>query len=781
MFRSVSELAGLVRDGELTARELVEESLTAIDALQPQVNAFTHVAHESALATAAEIGAGDPRPFAGVPIAIKDNRPVAGMPMTMCSDLWGDFSPGMDAFLVRRLREAGFVIVGKTALPEMGILPTTESRRFGPTRNPWDLDRTPGGSSGGSAAAVAAGMVPIAHGNDGGGSTRIPAACCGLVGLKATRNRVSVGPFNGESPLTVDGVLTRTVAETASVLDILAGYELGDANWAPPPSESFAEAAARTPGRLRIAVTLSSPLADAALDPECARGATEVASLLGSLGHDVVEIESPWPTDDLVSDFTRLFGTQVSFATFLAAQVSGRDATADDVEPLTWAMYEHALQTRALDYLATQERLAGVSRAIIATLAGYDAVLTPALAQRPLRIGEVHGRGPDEWDHFRRSGLFTPYTALVNVTGLPAISLPVVHGADGLPVGSQLIGRAAAEGMLLALSAQLEAAQPWAERRAPRRRRRRRLARAEHGPHRPGSHPETLGVGGPAPREHRDVEQLGLVGGRERGRPPEQLDEGQAPPHDRLRDPDDRAVTVEGMQRCGDEAAVGERLRAGELVAGPERRLLGRAARQRGEDAVGHVLGPDRLERGPAGAGDEHHRQQRHPPQQREVGIADAVHERGREHRVLQAGVDHRALGDGLGPHQPRARARARPEGRDEHEPAHPLPLGGADQPPCRDPGELLDRAGRLVADHRRQVHDGVDASERVPVGEVVGEVAERDLDLDPLVAEAAGIADEAADRGRGGRQPPQQRHSDGSRRAGEKQHARSVPASGVS
>ena len=206
MFRSALELAGLVRAGELRATELVSECLGRIDELEPAINAFTYIAHDAALAEAASIDRGDQRPFAGVPIAIKDNRPVAGMPITMCSDLFGDFMAHHDAFLVRRLREAGFVIVGKTALPEMGILPTTESRRFGPTRNPWALDRTPGGSSGGSAAAVAAGMVPIGHGNDGGGSIRIPASCCGLVGLKASRGRVSVGPDGGQSFLTIDGV-----------------------------------------------------------------------------------------------------------------------------------------------------------------------------------------------------------------------------------------------------------------------------------------------------------------------------------------------------------------------------------------------------------------------------------------------------------------------------------------------------------------------------------------------------------------------------------------------
>ncbi|HWF36421.1 MAG TPA: amidase, partial [Solirubrobacteraceae bacterium] len=257
LFRSAGELARLVRAGEVSARELVAASLARIDETQPALNAFTHVAHESALAAAELIEPGDPRPFAGVPIAIKDNRPVAGMPLTMCSDLFGDFTPGHDSFSVRRLRDAGFVIVGKTTLPEMGILPTTEPRRFGPTRNPWAPDRTPGGSSGGSAAAVAAGLVPVGHGNDGGGSIRIPAACCGLVGLKPARGRVSAGPDAGQSFLVGDGVLTRTVADTVALLDVLAGYEPGDANWAPPPPAPFAELVAQPPQRMRIGLALN--------------------------------------------------------------------------------------------------------------------------------------------------------------------------------------------------------------------------------------------------------------------------------------------------------------------------------------------------------------------------------------------------------------------------------------------------------------------------------------------------------------------------------------------
>ena len=282
--RPALDLAALVRSGELSARELVQASLDRIDALQPHINAFTHVAHESALATADAIGSGDERPFAGVPIAIKDNRAVAGMPLTMCSDLFGDLVPRHDSFLVRRLRDAGFVIVGKTALPEMGILPTTESRRNGPTRNPWDLDRTPGGSSGGSAAAVAAGMVPIAHGNDGGGSIRIPAACCGLVGLKPARGRVSVGPESGESFLVCDHVLTRDVADSAAVLDVLAGYEPGDATWAPPPARPYADAASGEPGRLHIGLAVNPALDGAMLDPVNETATRDAAALLESLG-----------------------------------------------------------------------------------------------------------------------------------------------------------------------------------------------------------------------------------------------------------------------------------------------------------------------------------------------------------------------------------------------------------------------------------------------------------------------------------------------------------------
>ena len=465
--RKALELATLVRSGEVSARELVEASLRRIDALQATVGAFTHVAHDAALAVADEISAGDPRPFAGVPIAIKDNRAVSGMPVTMCSDLFADVVPRHDSFVVRRLRDAGFVIVGKTKLPEMGILPTTEPRRFGPARNPWDLGRTPGGSSGGSAAAVAAGMVPIAHGNDGGGSTRIPAACCGLVGLKAARGRISVGPEAGDSFLVSDGVLTRSVSDTVAVLDVLAGYELGDATWAPPQPVPFARAAQPPSTPLRVGLALNPPLEGATVDPVCEEAARNAAGLLESLGHRVEPITPPWSDLNLLPDFTRAFGPMVSLVTAIGGGLRGREPTEDDVEPLTWMLYERARTQDTLTYLTAEGRLKSVARSLVTFLDPFDIVVTPALARRPLTIGEVHGGGPDPWGNYQRSGHFTPFTAICNVTGQPAVSLPLYHGEDGLPLGVQLIARPAQEDVLLSVAVQVEHALPGLSRVAP--------------------------------------------------------------------------------------------------------------------------------------------------------------------------------------------------------------------------------------------------------------------------------------------------------------------------
>lgn len=457
----------MVAAGEVGARELVEASLARIEAADPAINAFTLVDAEAALAAADAIKPGDERPFAGVPIAIKDLfAPVAGLRMSQGSDLLGDYTPDYDSALVRRFREGGFVIVGRTAAPEFGIPPITEPRRFGATRNPWNTERTPGGSSGGAAAAVAAGMVPVAHGSDGGGSIRIPAACCGLVGLKPARNRISRAPDIGEHLLSTDGALTRTVADSAALLDLMAGYESGDANWAPPPPEPFAATAAREPARLRIGLAFDPPI-EADLDPLAERAVREGGELLASLGHDVRDVTAPWKEADLLPTFTVLWASNVALSVAHGQLVGGQTATPENVEPLTWELYQRGLSHSAVELLGATAVLQRFARSVVAMWSELDVLVTPALARRPVRIGELDTGGPDPMAGFLKGGEFTPYTAALNVTGQPAISVPLFHGDDGLPLAVQLVGAPAGEGVLLALAGQLEDARPWADRVPP--------------------------------------------------------------------------------------------------------------------------------------------------------------------------------------------------------------------------------------------------------------------------------------------------------------------------
>jgi amidase len=465
LFRPALELAALVRAGDLSARELVEASLDRIDALNPELNAFVDVFHDEALAAAAAIHPGDERPFAGVPIAVKNNRAIEGKRLTYCADYMGDWPAPYDHNVVRRLRAAGFVIVGSTTLPEWGILPWTNTKRFGATRNPWDPARTSGGSSGGSATAVAAGMVPIAHANDGGGSTRIPAACCGLVGLKPQRNRISFAPEIGQSFLATDGVLTRTVADTATALDLLAGREVGDAAWAPPPAEPFAATAGREPGRLRVALTVTPPI-DVPVDPARARAARDAAALLESLGHEVEEADPPWRQPQLGQLFTALFAPLVMLQVAQGRMIGGRDPAEGDMEPLSFALWSLVGGMSALDAHLAQAQLEIFARALLQWMDGYDVVVAPALAEAPVLLDAVHWQTDDPMGLFTRSAAFTPFTAVANVTGQPAISVPIDEH-EGLPVAAQLFGRPAAEGTLLAVAGQLETARPWADRRPP--------------------------------------------------------------------------------------------------------------------------------------------------------------------------------------------------------------------------------------------------------------------------------------------------------------------------
>ncbi len=460
LFKPATELAQMVRGGEVSAHELTELALARLDELDPRIGAFMHVDADGALAAADKVQPGDERPFAGVPTAIKDIGVLnAGMPFTCGSDLFGDFTPDFDSSAVRRLRDAGFIFVGKTKSPEMGILPVTEPRRYGPARNPYNTDRTPGGSSGGAAAAVAAGILPIAHGSDGGGSLRIPGACCGLVGLKAARGRISYAPLMGDNLLATEGMLARTVADAAAALDVLAGYEPGDATWAPPPATTFADAARRDPGRLRIGFTFDQPV-EVPVDPLHEQAVRDAAALLESLGHEVEEVTIPWRNDQAMLGFTTMWAVMISTLVGFGASIGGQPPSEQNVEPLTLEFWRMAQDIKALDLVSTDNTLKVLARAVVATMYEYDAVLSPALAQRPVPVGHIDSeRGMDA---FGKAVEFTPYTAIANLTGQPAVTIPTGIADDGLPVAVQVWGRPAGEEVLLSLISQIEQAQPWA-------------------------------------------------------------------------------------------------------------------------------------------------------------------------------------------------------------------------------------------------------------------------------------------------------------------------------
>jgi amidase len=468
MGMSATEQAAAVRSGELSAAELVDASLAAIDRLNGEVNAVVTPVAERARAEAERVRAGDERPLAGVPIAIKDlTQLTEGVRTTFGTEASGDFVPPFDTALVRKLREAGAIVVGKTNTPEFGILPTTEPHRFGPTRNPWDAARTSGGSSGGSAAAVAAGMVAFAHGSDGGGSIRIPASCCGLVGLKPSRGRISLAPLSpSPSAISGDGFLTWSVADTALGLDVGAGYEWGDMTWPPPPAARFADAVAREPGRLRIGFTTAAPNG-ADVHPECAAATQQAAKLLESLGHQVEEDAPPWGGAKFIDTFVQVWTAELGTSVSNLGALLGHPLDLDRVEPLSREMAEAANAMSAVEAFSALTRLRAYSRAVVGWWADHDVLLTPTLAQPPLELGSLDpdpGR-PAMHVLTEKASAFVPFTPPLNATGQPAISLPLHQSADGLPIGVQLVGPPSGEELLLSLAGQLEQAAPWAGRR----------------------------------------------------------------------------------------------------------------------------------------------------------------------------------------------------------------------------------------------------------------------------------------------------------------------------
>ncbi len=463
-----SEQADLVRSGQVSPLELVEAAIERIERVDPSLNAVIH----RRFAAASDEAAGElpEGPFRGVPIVLKDlGASQAGEPYCEGTAFAkaADHRAGTDSYLVQRFRRAGFVILGRTNTPELGTAITTEPLAFGPTRNPWDTEHSAGGSSGGSAAAVVSGMVPVAHGNDGGGSIRIPASCCGLFGLKPSRGRVSKGPEEGESwfGLSVDHVLARSVRDSAAVLDQIAGYHPGDTFVAPAPVGPFARDVGADPGRLRVGL-LDRVAGDGyTVDPECAEAVRSAGRLLESLGHRV-EVAHPASLEE--PDFDR--HCLVVIATAVASELAywstalGREVSAEEYEPLNALFAAMGRAIPAPDYLESLLWLEGFRRRTVAFWSeqGFDLLLTPVLAQPTARLGELAGLEgePRVVETLRFTGQF-------NVSGQPAASLPLYWAKDGLPVGVQLVADYGREDVLIRVASQLEQARPWAERHPP--------------------------------------------------------------------------------------------------------------------------------------------------------------------------------------------------------------------------------------------------------------------------------------------------------------------------
>jgi amidase len=441
-------LAAQVLAGDVSSRELLDRAIARAEAANPELNFLVTECFEQARAATTAAG-----PFAGVPMLVKDLTETGGIRTTFSSRAFADYVPVNDAAVVRRLKQAGFVVIGKSNTPEFGITAVTESDLNGACRNPWDTSRTPGGSSGGAAAAVAAGVLPLAHGSDGGGSVRIPAACCGLFGIKPSRGRVSPAPFvSGSLELSQSGPLSVTVRDAAAFLDVIAGYEPGDAHWAPPPERPFLDEVGADPGRLRIAFT-AEPAVPHPVDPRLIDVTRRAADALAGLGHDVEERTPRWVDEAVLSAFAKLW--QLTPALYPVSDESL-------LMPLNRALGEAARETSSVTYAQAVGALQRAARRIVSFWDDVDVVLTPALAKLPVPVGWVF-EPDDPWEQFARGGEFTPFTPIVNVTGQPAAAVPF-DVVDGLPAGIQLIGPPAGEAMLFRLAAQLEAAHPWAHR-----------------------------------------------------------------------------------------------------------------------------------------------------------------------------------------------------------------------------------------------------------------------------------------------------------------------------
>jgi amidase len=458
------EQGDLVRRGEVSPLELTDHHLERADRLDT-VGAFVtltpDLARDRATALTSELALSGPgeSPLWGVPTAIKDLNLTAGVRTTFGSAAFADFVPEVSDGVTLALEDAGLVSLGKTNTPEFGSPCYTEPDVAPPAVTPWDRTRTAGGSSGGAAAAVAAGLVPVAQGSDGGGSIRIPASCCGLVGLKPTRGRISGHPVYGDPVgLATAGPIARTVRDAAAMLDVLAGRRVGDPAWAPPPSEPFLSSCDRDPGRLRVARLIAPLITDTPVDPACTQAWEDASRLLESLGHEVVDVPPPLPPEAVP-----VFETCWAVLTALSVVPPEREHL---LRPLTRWLSEKGRAVSGPEFGLAIGAMRRFAAAALTALAPYDAVLTPTLATPPVAVGAMRDDADPERD-FEAQKAFTPWTSAWNVTGMPAVSLPLHWTVDALPVGVMLAARPAEEGLLLALAAQVEAAAPWSDRRPP--------------------------------------------------------------------------------------------------------------------------------------------------------------------------------------------------------------------------------------------------------------------------------------------------------------------------
>ncbi len=463
-------LAELVRKKEVTAAELLQTALQAIERTNPKLNAVIATLEDEAQAALKQ---GLPEgPFTGVPFLIKDLLlHAANVPSALGNRLFKQLEVKLpyDSTLMARYRRAGIVLIGRTNLPEMGLALTTEPLAWGPTRNPWDPERSPGGSSGGSAAAVRAGIVPMAYGGDGGGSIRVPASLCGLFGLKPARGRISAGPNIGEilNGFCVEHVLTRTVRDSAAMLDATAGAGVGDPYIIPAPTRPYLEEARTEPGRLRIALS-RTPASGTPVSPESVAAVEDAARLCASLGHEIIEAAPRYDNEVLDTACIALWTS--GFAAWMdgVSALLGRPLGEECFEATTWATLQHGRGLTAAQVQTAFVGLNQVTREVGHFFEEYDVLLTPTFAVPPFRLGTLDANAPMSYmEFFQRQAAMCPFTALFNATGQPAMSVPLFWSEEGLPIGVQFAGRWGDEATLFRLAGQLEQARPWADRWPP--------------------------------------------------------------------------------------------------------------------------------------------------------------------------------------------------------------------------------------------------------------------------------------------------------------------------